>query len=369
MADTGSTWSQHIDRIAYGVATVLGLIVLAVPFLFSGSVDSTDLDRLIYTLEEKAEEQKAKMQPSTPENLGALVRGHWSTGKPSRDEVPWVTERPPLFLKLVKKGQGEPANHLPARLSEILCERDAKKQQVFLRVKGFLNPENQYVKIRKIMIRRSVDSGSFKLVGTVDIFEEFAYEDYDVEPGKTYSYKVITQAKADPDAPEDVNFSALTERQESEPLGPTEKVPPDYSLVIAAFDAKVVEKPRVMAKLWYWDYKKGKLFSKPSPTFYAEKQKFGSGKRWQFFQIHPSKGKVLIADKKKLGKDTVTEKAKRVPVDVWEPLSAAEPEVPADEEGGEGFDDMEVNEVIEEEVQPEPSPKKSKRKRKGFRRK
>jgi len=368
MANTELNWGQQIDKIAYGVAIVLGLFVLAVPFLFSGSVTGGDLDLLTSRLQKKANDQKRKMVSVDPEDLGALVRSHWSTGRHSRLEVPWVTERPPLFLKLVKKGQGEPAEHHPARLSEIICERDPKKEQVFLRVKGFVSPENQYVKIRRITIERSVDGGPFKkLPGRVKISDEFAYKDYKVEPGKAYSYKVVTFAVPDPEAPEDANFGALTEKQVSEPLGPTEKVPPDYSLEIAYFDDKNVQEPGVWVKLWYWDYKTGKRVGKGSIKFYKEKDRFGSDNRWQFFRIDVPKGLVLVADKRKLGKDTVTAKTKRVPVEAWEPHTPAAPEAPAGEEGGEEFDGEVIDDVegvTEEAVKPEP---KKSRKKKGFR--
>jgi hypothetical protein len=368
MANTEAKLGQQMDKIAYGVAIVLGLIVLAVPFLFSGTVDSGEVDRLILRLGEKAGSDTNDWPSREPEDLRALVEKHWRTAEASTLDTPWVTERAPLFLKLVRRGRGEPAAHHPARLSEIRCERDPKKQQVFLIVKGFVNPENQYVKIDRITIERSVDGGPFKRAGTADNQDEFTYEDYKVEPGKTYSYRAATRAKPDPEAPDDARFDALTVRQVSEPGGPTPAVPPDYSFEIGGFKDKDDDplQPQVIAKLWYWDYKKGQVIPKASGRLYGEKAHFGSDQRWALYRVDAAKGEVQISDKKKLvGKDTLTDKAKRVAVKAWDPWIAPAPEVPGEDPGEEGSADFE--EVSAEEVTPEPAPKKpTSRKKRGF---
>ena len=49
MADSDSKYAQHMDKIAYAVAGVVGLIVLAIPLLFGGQVKPV-VSLLIVTL-------------------------------------------------------------------------------------------------------------------------------------------------------------------------------------------------------------------------------------------------------------------------------------------------------------------------------
>jgi len=363
MPETESKWGQQMDKIAYGVAVLLGLILLVLPFLLSDPVQSHDLEILVADLRENAEGQARKREDPNPQNLGDVVNKHWDAGTASALDPPWVPERAPLFVKLTKNEPGKPAVHLPAAIAEIRCERDAEKQQVFLQVKGALSPDNWYAKVEKIEVERAADGGEFQTVGTATGEPDFAYDDFEVEPGKTYTYKIVTHAVPDPAAPPDVRVQDLRSPQVSDPLGPTPPVPPDYSFAPVNFDAKNPERPQVMAKLRYWDYEKGKEMRSPA-GYYVEKQKFGNGDRWDIFQIDPTvdSEKVSIRDKKKrIGRDELTLKTKEVSITCWDPVVPAppQPETPPEVEGAEPSEDPAAAAAPAEEAKearPPPAP-------------
>ena len=43
MAESESKWAQNADKIAYGVAGLLGVIALALPFVMGGGISASSL--------------------------------------------------------------------------------------------------------------------------------------------------------------------------------------------------------------------------------------------------------------------------------------------------------------------------------------
>jgi hypothetical protein len=332
MADAESKWSQNMDKIAYGVAVLLGLVVVAIPAVRSHS-GPDELSYQEQALKERIDNQKPLEVVQPP--LRLELEKQWTAGSPSPLDPRWVTEVPPVLVRAINKTPEGEAVHAPGSITEIDLKRDKDKESVYLHVKYAPGASNALVVIKKWELLRQADEGAFQPAPGFKASGEHEFKDYQVEPGKKYSYKLVTTAELDPKAPERTKYDEKTARQESAPLGPTEPVPHDFSITISDVPApKSQDEPiQFLGKLMYWSYKDMKLVdvNGGQVRFFKEKDSFAD-KRYEFSQIIDSPPKVVIRDMKKNGvKHTFTRdnaKAHR-PVKLWEPLvpaKEAEPE-------------------------------------------
>jgi len=334
MADTDNKWALNLDKIAYGVAGLVGLIVLCIPLLFSGEDRSGALSYAVEKLEKKVGDQRDQLPAVDPVKLGVIEKDQWTAGAALTLDPDWLTEREQVFVKKLEKDPEQHAIHKPASVTEVSCQRDPAKRIVYLLVKGAPHPENDYVILKKVEILRKAGEGEFAAVGTVPPAPELEFKDEKVVAGTAYSYKIRTTVVADPKVP-NVLFDPAHAVQESEAALDASAVPYEFSISSLNIDA---QEPKFFAKLLYWDYKAAKPVGGSIKDF-KEKDTFADG-RYEIFQVPPGEGKVIVKDSVTGAKFTFTTQDSKNPRPVapWEPITAggaskedadAAPEAPA----------------------------------------
>lgn len=342
-ANTPSTqWGQKLDKIAYGVAGGIGLILLIVA-LFVGDATQS-LNALEVALVDLSTRQKNQVNPEIkPPPLAESLKSQWQTGAVLSHDPRWLTEVPPVLVKEVAVPVGSPCKHDPGVITKISCERDKEKQAVFLKVEGSVGAGNSYVVLRKMELHRKEGNGDFKLhlASPKPVNEPggaFELADWNVEPGKVYTYQLVTMAVRDPKAPKYITdfVDPAQATQRSEPLGPTPPVPPDFSLQVLHFDKTP---GKFFGKLAYWDYAKDAKVTESSGRIFEnteeKKEKF-AGDRYEFFQIINETGQVIVRDLKQSTKfPPFTTGMRLVSVEPWPPVTPQGPEPPPGEEPAE----------------------------------
>ncbi|HVR76137.1 MAG TPA: hypothetical protein VMT52_17530 [Planctomycetota bacterium] len=336
-ANTPSTqWGQRLDKIAYGVAGGIGLILLIVA-LFVGDV-TPSLNALEVALVDFSTRQKNQVNPDIkPPPLAESLKSQWQTGAALSHDPRWITEVPPILVKEVAVPVGSPCKHDAGVITKISCERDKEKEAVFLKVEGNIGAGNAYVVLRKMELHRKEGDGDFKLhLSAPKPVNEpgaaFELADWDVEPGKVYTYQLVTMAARDPSAPKYITdfVDPAQATQRSEPLGPTPPVPPDFSLQVLHFDKTP---GKFFGKLAYWDYAKDAKVTESVGRIFEEKIDKFSGDRYMFHLVINDTGEVLVRDLKKGTKfPPFTTGMRLVAVEPWPPVTPRGPEPPPGEE-------------------------------------
>lgn len=267
MADGNVKYALQMDKIAYGVAGVLGLLLLCIPMFLAGHVrDQTLLNALSeYQIAVQKSDNDLRRNPDQlgeVEPLGRIVRQQWEPGAPSELDPGWLTERAPALLRKVPKPPEVDPVHQPGTLTDVVCMRDPEKKHPYLLVKGTMSPDNVWVVIQDVKLLRKEGEGDYEPVRGFDATGDFEYADYEVKSGKAYSYRFVTVAAKDPSAPDQVTELPEDSRQQlSDEFGPTEPVPHDYSLVLRGFVPlkNPTDPPKFYAQFKYWDYAQGKV--------------------------------------------------------------------------------------------------------------
>src|SRR5262249_451918 len=183
-----------------------------------------------------------------------------------------------VLVRTVKGTSEGEAVHGPGWSSEISCQRDKEKKVVYLKVKYAAGAGNMLVVIKKWELLRKVDEGQFQPAPDFKPNDEQEFKDYQVEAGKTYTYKIVTTAQPQPKAPERSRFDQKTTPRESAPLGPTEAIPHDFSITVMDIPAptKPNEPAQFLGKLMYWSYKDMKIVNvnQGQVGFFPEKSTF-----------------------------------------------------------------------------------------------
>ena len=333
MADLDSKWNQNIDKIGYAVAGFLGLVVLCVPFVLGGPVKSNELMSSIGDVKNQVEKDKGRYPKIDPEkDLAVEAKKQWTPGPASAPDPAWATERDPVLVRLVQSVAGEDCKHLPGQLTEIACVRDAKRKAANLVVKGGPSPDNQGVVIKKMELLRKEGEGEWKPLPAFKQTGEFTFADETVEPGKKYTYKLVTTAARDPKAPEHYKFDKTPPTQESNELGTGDnEVPPDFSLVVLGFDSN--DPTKFMGKESHFDYKADKPVGGTVSALFKEKDLIGE--RFEVFRVDSNSGEVTIKDREKSNaKFTFSIKGAKTPKAIasWEPITPGGGEAPKEEE-------------------------------------
>ena len=337
--------AQNIDKISYGVAAVLALALLALPFLSGGDLDEKrdGLTSAIRTFVEKAEERV----PDNPvAELEGILEKQWDPARSSVSPT-WLTERAPALSKVVRAVQRVPAVHGRGVITEVACSRDAEKQQSYVVVTGAMAEGNANVLIEEVRLyRKTGEDGEFVRLD-LEADGDFEYQDFDVEPGKVYTYKFVSKASRDPNAgPEVLDPESAT--QESTEVGPTPPVPYDFSFKVGQIiAAKPGEPPKVIAQFRYYDYDSQQI--EIMRTTFPEKQIIGAGMRYKINRVDDGQRTVEILDKIRRARYRLSRKDEVFPVDCWESLSGIEPE------SGDDDDDDDATVEPEPELEPEPA--------------
>jgi hypothetical protein len=361
MADDDK-WGRNIDKIAYGAAGIVGIIVLMIPFVFGGQIRDGECSAEVETLRDRIERQPAAIREALQKGqdepvLKDLLAKQWTVGPAVSHDPVWVTELQPVLIRKTPQKAQEVPVHVAGKVTEVSCDRDPAKKVPFLVVKGSAGEGNQHVVIRKAALLRKEGEGAFAPVPAFTALSadgSFEFKDYTVEPGKTYAYQLRTTVARDGKAPAEVKALDPKEAEKtSDPLGPTPPVPHEFWLSISSFQgpdaANPQAKPRFFGKLKYWDYKAGKAadLGGGAVVQLEEGAKF-AGDRFELLFVLANESKVVVRDNEKQVKEEIIEKASRDPRPVapWPPVVPAAPAP----EGGEA-----VEEPAEEETKAKPA--------------
>ena len=326
MADQESL-SKNIDKISYAAAAVLGVAVLAVPLFSGGGLEGSvrDLKKKREEVERRIENGSDERDPEGGEiDVLTKIEGQWSTTRPGRASVSWVTELMPIRKTIEARIERGSAKHLAGRVEVISFERDPEKTKPFILVTGSMSPENSDIMLRRVTLYRSVgDDDPVPVSGfkaDVEPNGSFTYADYDIEPGKTYTYSFASFAESTDPA----NLILAPEEREarSGPLGPSPAVPYDYKFAVRVYQAHN-DPPAVRATASWWDYEKGELGMIKKTKTFVEKETFGPGGRWRIRRVNHKY--VQIKDSLTLDTENISTKDGRRSVEAWEPILAAAP--------------------------------------------
>ncbi len=341
---------QHIDKISYAVAGVVGLVLLVLPVVSGGNLAETRID-LNEAVDDLATRKQVQDFPTLPvRGLKAEIQEQWKPGSGGESQT-WITGAAPCLLKRAMSVQQRAATHSPGTITEISAHRDSGKKQVYLIVKGAMGADNEFVTIDSVRLsRREGDAGSFRLVVGTTFKGDFEYKDFRVKAGETYSYMFTSIASRDSTAPSNILPPDVPE-QESEELA-TPAIPYDFSVKVRqTFEGENLgERPTVMADFKYWDYVKDALVPKNLARF---TEKDVEDNRYMIFTVDPSKRSILVKDGLRRTKHTITSRDDPFPVELWPPVSAVVEDAPSEDELAE--DEIEVADPADPATAPAPT--------------
>jgi len=349
MAD--SKWSAHLDKLAYGVASLLGIVLLVLPFVMGGDISaaSEEAKKQTQSLKAKIEDQRNPSMnvPGTAD----LLADQWTPGQQNPRDPKWIHQIAPVLIRKITSGSKEPAAHMASELTEVTCQRDSAARKATLSIKGNLSAENKDVVVSGVELWRRAGEGVFEKIHTetldTDVFE---YIDEDVTPGEKYSYRLVSIAGLDPEA--EKHISAPTrERMPSADLGPTPPVPHDVSARIYSISGQPEHDDlAVMAKVEYWDYETGEMKGDKRPKLRKERERFGDKKQFEFFPIDPLNRRCRLRDHQTRAQYRFKQGDKAVPVALFEPVvPGAGGDDEADDEGDDEAGEEDDGEAVEAE--------------------
>jgi hypothetical protein len=312
----------HFEKIAYGGAGLLAAMVFLIPFLSTRDLVEG------YVAADKArdnfiEKTKDPQPPPPPPPLKPLLEKQWSVAEVSGPWVtPWTTEVKPqaINLKIVEKAP--PLVHEAGKVSKITPIRDPKKYKVLLKVEGARGQLKegtwQSAKLQRKVVEPAPGTGSdFTDLKDFGADQEIKYDDVDVKPGSTYTYRLITEVTpkegVEVKDPQDVTRT-------SNELPLLKVIPWEYRIrVISAtgFNADSGAAASLNGEVYYWDYGTSKVVPVAKPVW-KEKDVFGpkvnGAERYQIWQIE--EGKVTIIDRVTNKKEVLTAKENKREVDL-----------------------------------------------------
>ncbi len=366
--------ATHLEKIAYGTAGVVALVIFLIPFMATSDLRGkhSELEEGKRLVKKRIDEEKPT-PPPIPE-VEAILTKEWevSHSSPGPWAPSWTMEVRPAVLQI---GPGERdiyVKHDPGKILKITPSRDAKELQVYLRLECQCGEiENAALKSAKIL-RREVsnpegEGAPFAEVKAFGAGEEIKLDDSDVEAGKSYEYKLVTDVEPLGDA----KLKEEDRVKESIVLPLGNPVPYEYLIrIISAtdFDPATGESSNLTGEISYWDYEQGKLET-PKQTNWSENNTFGpklkSGEpRYRIRRIQA--GKVTVQDRKPLDlpTETLTVLDNKRPVELPPEVTFdafLEAQKAASKKEEEGVESIGGVETVEE---AEPAPKKGTARRK-----
>lgn len=334
--------AQNIDKISYGIAAVLAIALLALPFLSGGDLDEKR-DQLTDAIRDFRENANKRLPDRPATEFPEVLEKQWDPGR-SNVEILSINERLQALIKVVRATQRVPAVHDQGVITELSCVRDAEKKQGYIVVTGAMAEENANILVEEVRLyRKTGEDGEFVRLD-LEADGDFEYQDFDVEPGKKYTYKFVSKASRSPDAGPDV-LDPESPTQETTEVGPTPPVPYDFSFKVGQIVApRPLEPPKVIAEFRYYDYDEQKII-KIRATF-PEKAVIGVG-RFKVNRVDDGQRTIEILDKVRRSRYKLSRKDSVFPVECWDSLSGIEPESGDDDDDD---DDVEPDAAPVEET-------------------
>ena len=369
MAD--SKLSAHLDKVAYGVAILIGIVLLVLPFVLGGDISAASdaAKEATRDLKEKIDLQQIP-SVSRPGTVNLLTE-QWMPGSPNPRDPQWIHQIAPVLIRNINTGTTELAMHEPPVLTELVCQRDKSARKPTILVKGNLSSENKDVIVKGVELWRQGGDGVFEKIHSEELDTDvFEHIDADVVAGQSYTYRLVSIATKDPEAAAHI-AEPSDERKRSADLGPTPPTPYDVSARIYSIIGEPGKNLAVMAKVEYWDYEAEELKGDKRPKIRQERERFENG-RFEFFPIDPLNRRCRLRDHETRAQHRFKQGDKEKPVALFDPVVPDEEEADEDADEDSDEDSDEEAEVGEEppeneEATPAPAaPKPSGGRRRGF---
>ena len=312
----------HFEKIAYGGAGALIVIVLVLPFLctrdFEKSYVAADNAR-----ENFLEKAKGKIDIPSPPPLKQLLEKQWSVAEvPQPWVAAWTTEVKPQVIRIKAAVAAEVLQHEAGKVARITPVRDPKKFKVFLKVEGargvMKNGTWKSAKLQRKVVEPPPGTGSdFTDLKDFGADQEIKYDDLDVKPGSTYIYRLITEV-AEKEGVKVNDPQDLSKASNDLPL--LKVIPWDYRVRIVSatgFDPNSGANASLNGEVYYWDYGTSKVVQVANKVW-KEKDLFGpkvnGAERYQIWQIE--EGKVTVLDRATNKKEVLSNKENKREVDM-----------------------------------------------------
>ncbi|MBI4584631.1 MAG: hypothetical protein HY717_11505 [Planctomycetes bacterium] len=247
-----STLVQHLDKISYIAAAVIGLVIL-----FIAMQSGTEVKRLQADMSDDVDainkRKGEKIPEKTVENLRKEIEGQWAI-VPARNPYPsWSTERIPAVIQWTMKIDRGFATQEAGQITKIEYHRHTQRLQTFLTIAGKFGVKSKSTFKDVKLFRKEKDKAYKELSGLDEAKaikeESFVYEDFDVESGKTYAYKFSTEIEGAEGVKIELNFKVV----ESPEAALAAPIPYDYRLNILnpqPFDPAKGEKPSFIGDIY-----------------------------------------------------------------------------------------------------------------------
>ena len=306
MADS-TQMKKNIDKVSYGVAGGLSVILLALPFLLGGAVKESTAK-----VEKRTDELKdRKSKESVGLEVGELkfsqneLADLWLVSGDSAQPV-WRTQRRPAVVRIYSTEPPKEGVHGAPCLTSVELVRNPESRKPLLRVTGEIG-EIAYTEVDKVVLERKVgEEGEWAEVPGFAEAGNFSYDDKDVGHGKSYTYRCTSFARAVATNGETSNLKPEDVEKVSNELSTASAIPFDLAMRITNFgDLSQDLTPRYRGIMQIWDYAEGK--KKPYREAVASKGwergfEFGAnlddGKpRYKVRRIVPEDSVVTIDDR------------------------------------------------------------------------
>jgi hypothetical protein len=269
--------SVHLEKVAYGLAAVFGLFFILCPSLFTGPDRSADIEKARDEINTRLQENIEKLIPAISP-IPQDVEKQWAVNRAASPWIsPWTVEARPGVVQVLTGGGIDNATHEIPVVTKIAPQRDPEKRRVFLHVEAAPGKlENAALKSAKLQRKKSGDT---KWTEVKDFSAEldkqpFAYDDYEVEAGQTYSYQFVTKAAAQGEA----KLDPKEETKTSAELALKKPIPYEFAIKIVTaipFDAATNTPASLNGEISWWDYAKG-VVTKVGKASWKENDTFGS---------------------------------------------------------------------------------------------
>jgi hypothetical protein len=241
MADgSDNKLALNMDKIAYSVAGLFGLCVLAVAFMSGGEL--VELRKEIANAKQDITSMQGRNLPEREiPNIERALRKQWSDTVKVKSATPeWGHERIPGYV-LLQEGPGTSyAEHPNPVIKELHCLRSPKSFRAYVKVIAEL-PARSSADLVDIKLLRKDEEGEFaelKRFATKLDLEKVAetgaleYRDPQVKAGKSYTYKVISLAERAAAAEEHIQLQDEDKEKHSNECTTSGPIPFDYWLKI-----------------------------------------------------------------------------------------------------------------------------------------
>lgn len=303
MANNGqdSNLGQQMDKIAYGVAGVIILVLLFLT-LNAGKSARSELNSVSENLEKAKSRESEVVQVEEVPDLLATIQKQWAVPQ-ATDYPAWSNERAPSLAQFVKEREGIRINHPAPTLERVTYLRHPKTFQVYLRIEGQLPAlENaEYTSVK--LLKKAEGDDTFLPLEKFKEDEaiqtgEIRYLDIEVEPGKRYAYQVRTEIARSADADKDSFLKDEDRANQSDPALIPAAIPHDFYVRVQFAKGFDPSKPLEQGKAYFF----GEIHvANAEPGAEPQKLELSDPKIYEGFEFGPEvtlrggkKGKAFV---------------------------------------------------------------------------